>query len=301
MMHKKSKKDFTGFKKSLPVILVLILLCGCISSREGIKTEEKAQNQEKKNETAETFEFVDVEGREYEAKLIESLPKCSYDMNRIRDVDGCKYYTDKKGEYQSRLGIDVSEFQQSVDWKKVKEAGVDFAMIRVGYRGYGEAGKLVEDKLFRSHMEGASGAGLDIGVYFFSQAVSADEALEEAQFVLDRIGDYTIMLPVAFDTEEIKNDTARTDGLSKEQFTENCVVFCNRIEEAGYDTMIYANMKWMAFTLELEQLKEYDKWYADYEPLPQCPYEFAMWQYTETGTVEGVAGNVDMNVYFDID
>ncbi|MFR1054886.1 MAG: GH25 family lysozyme [[Clostridium] scindens] len=102
-----------------------------------------------------------------------------------------------------------------------------------------------------------------------------------------------------FDTEEIKNDEARTDHLKKEQFTANCITFCDAVEEAGYETMIYANMKWMAFTLDLNELAGYKKWYADYEPLPQCPYEFSMWQYTEKGKVPGIEGNVDLNLCFD--
>ena len=122
--------------------------------------------------------------------------------------------------------------------------------------------------------------------------------MQEAQFVLERIKDYDVTYPVVFDTEEIKDDEARTDGLSKEQFTQNCITFCDAIEEAGYETMIYANMKWMAFTLDLTKLTEYDKWYADYEMHPQCPYEIDMWQYTETGSVPGVEGNVDINVCF---
>lgn len=148
-------------------------------------------------------------------------------------------------------------------------------------------------------MEGALDAGLEVGVYFFSQAVNNAEAFEEAQFVLERLGEGRITGPVVFDTEEIKNAEARTDGLSGEQFTENCITFCDAVEAAGYNTMIYANMKWMAFTLDLARLTEYEKWYADYEAVPQCPYEFSIWQYTESGTVPGIEGNVDINVWFE--
>ena len=105
-------------------------------------------------------------------------------------------------------------------------------------------------------------------------------------------------LPVVFDTEEIKGDTARTDENTREQFTDNCIIFCDRIEEAGYETMIYANMKWMAFTLYMEELTGYDIWYADYENTPQCPYDFSVWQYSESGSVPGIEGAVDLNVWF---
>lgn len=245
-----------------------------------------------------TYTFVDVYGQEYEAELLADVPKCSYDYDRLVEQNGYKYYKDTEGNLVSSLGIDVSKYQETVDWQQVKAAGIDFVMIRLGFRGYGEEGKLVEDASFRSHIEGALSAGLDVGVYFFSQAINDEEAAEEAQFVLDRIKDYEITYPVVFDTEEIKDAEARTDGLSTEQFTQNCKVFCDAVEAYGYDTMIYANMKWMAFTLKLTELTEYDFWYADYEAVPQCPYDFQMWQYTESGTVLGVAGNVDVNVWF---
>lgn len=273
--------------------LAAALLCGCSGKGGTGGGSEKTGGGARK-----MYEFVDVEGNSYEAEYIEEISACSYDYGRLSEENGYKCYLDEAGQRISRIGIDVSEFQPSVDWEQVKEAGIEFAMIRVGYRGYGESGRLVEDKMFRRHMEGALAAGLDVGTYFFSQAVSREETLEEAEFVLERIGQYPVTYPAAFDTEEIKGDTARTDGLSREQFTENCIVFCDRMKEAGYDTMIYANMKWMAFTLELEKLEDYSKWYADYEPVPQCPYDFSMWQYTETGTVPGVEGNVDLNVYF---
>ena len=220
------------------------------------------------------------------------------DLTRIEDQDGKKFYLDEDGETASRLGIDVSEYQPEVNWQQVKDYGVDFVIVRLGYRGYGEAGKLVEDSMFRSHVEGALTAGLDVGVYFFSQAVNQAEAEEEAQFVLERIRDYDIKGPVVYDTEEIKNDTARTDNLDGKAFTDHCITFCDAVKAAGYETMIYANMKWMAFTLDLTRLTDYEKWYADYEPLPQCPYEISMWQYTETGQVPGINGNVDMNLWF---
>lgn len=261
-------------------------------------------NKEKKDtvrtdSAKEMYEFVDVLGNSYEAELLRDVPRCKYDYSRLVEEGGFRYYTDEGGNKISKIGIDVSEYQTSVDWTQVKASGIEFAIIRAGYRGYGEEGKLVEDAMFRSHMEGAKAAGIETGVYFFSQAVSDEEAEEEAEFILNLIKDYDITYPVVFDTEEIKEETARTYHLSKGQFTDNCIVFCDMVSEAGYDTMIYANMKWMAYTLDLEKLREYDKWYADYEPEPQCPYEFSMWQYTEKGSVPGIEGNVDLNVQFE--
>ena len=192
----------------------------------------------------------------------------------------------------------MSEFQGEIDWNVVKESGIEFAIIRLGYRGYGAEGRLVLDERFEQNIKGAQAAGLKTGVYFFSQAVSDKEAKEEAEFVLQTLEGRKLELPVVFDTEEIKGDTARTDENTREQFTDNCIIFCDRIEEAGYETMIYANMKWMAFTLYMEELTGYDIWYADYENTPQCPYDFSVWQYSESGSVPGIEGAVDLNVWF---
>ena len=279
--------------KTLFVLLAVLLAAGCQD------TDKKEEAKDQADGNKEVYQFVDVLGQQYEAELLEAVPKNTYDLKRIKKKDGYQHYTDEAGNIISKVGIDVSEYQPSVDWAKVKASGIDFAIIRVGFRGYGQEGKLVEDAMFKSHIEGALAAGLDVGVYFFSQAVDKEEAYEEAQFVLERIRPYAITYPVIFDTEEIKNDEARTDHLKKEQFTANCITFCDAVEEAGYETMIYANMKWMAFTLDLNELAGYKKWYADYEPLPQCPYEFSMWQYTEKGKVPGIEGNVDLNLCFD--
>ena len=278
-------------RRSVLIVLLMtmsIIYEGCSYYKESEKESAK-----------ETFQFVDVKGVEYEAPLLENVPMNTYDYDLLSKKNGYPCYTDKDGKVISKLGIDVSEYQNPVNWQQVKNAGVEYAMISVGYRGYGEEGRLVEDAMFRSHMEGAVAAGLEVGVYFFSQAINEKETLEEVQFVLDRIKEYPVTYPVVYDTEEIKDDVARTDNLTEEQFTQNCITFCDAIREAGYDTMIYANMKWMAFTLDMRKLTEYEKWYADYEPVPQCPYEFSMWQYTETGQLPGIEGNVDLNLWFE--
>ena len=278
-------------RRSVLIVLLMtmsIIYEGCSYYKESEKESAK-----------ETFQFVDVKGVEYEAPLLENVPMNTYDYDLLSKKNGYPCYTDQDGKVISKLGIDVSEYQNPVNWQQVKNAGVEYAMIRVGYRGYGEEGRLVEDAMFRSHMEGAVAAGLEVGVYFFSQAINEKETLEEVQFVLDRIKEYPVTYPVVYDTEEIKDDVARTDNLTEEQFTQNCITFCDAIREAGYDTMIYANMKWMAFTLDMRKLTEDEKWYADYEPVPQCPYEFSMWQYTETGQLPGIEGNVDLNLWFE--
>lgn len=275
-------------------ICVLSLITGC--QKESGKTEKKAENIKKSTTKEEEYTFVDVYGNSYEAPLLSEVPKHTYDFSNLKEENGFKAYYDVDGNKVSTLGIDVSKYQEEVDWNAVKAEGVEFVIIRLGLRGYGEEGNIVLDEKYEEHIKGAMDAGLEVGVYFFSQAVTDEEALEEAEFVLEHIKDYPVTYPVIFDTEEVKNAESRTDGMDKEQFTKNCKVFCDTVEAAGYDSMIYANMKWMAFTLDLEELTEYAKWYADYEDVPQCPYEFAMWQYTEEGQIDGIEGNVDINL-----
>lgn len=195
-----------------------------------------------------------------------------------------------------RLGVDVSVFQGDIDWEQVKAAGYEFAILRIGYRGYGEEGTLNADEKFEQNLENARKAGIDVGVYFFSQAVNEEEAKEEADFVLEHLKGQELQMPVVYDPEHILEDEARTDGVTGEQFTQNAKVFCKEIEEAGYDAMIYSNMLWEAYELDLEKLLDYPVWYADYEELPQTPYRFSMWQYSSTGSVTGIEGNVDLNI-----
>ena len=171
-------------------------------------------------------------------------------------------------------------------------------VVRNGHISEIPAEELVLDDMFDQNVQGALDAGLDVGVYFFSQAISAAEAVEEAEFVLENVKKYDITGPVVYDTEEIKWDSARTDQNTKQEFTNYCKVFCDTVSHAGYDPMIYSNMEWMAFTLDMEELSEYDFWYADYSDIPQCPYDYKIWQYSESGVVPGINANVDLNLWF---
>ncbi len=248
------------------------------------------------------YSFQNTEGDEFEAPLLENVTKCTYDFSCLTtdEETGYKSFRDEKNGVTARMGIDVSEFQgEEIDWKQVKKSGVEFAIIRLGYRAYGESGDLVLDAMYEQNIREASKAGIDVGVYFFSQAISAAEAVEEAEFVLDHVKKYDITGPVVYDTEEIKWDAARTDENTKQEFTNYCKVFCDTVSHAGYDPMIYSNMEWMAFTLDMEELSEYDFWYADYCEIPQCPYDYKIWQYSESGAVPGISANVDLNLWFE--
>ena len=193
-------------------------------------------------------------------------------------------------------GVDVSAYQGDIDWQQVKASGIGFAIIRLGYRGY-ETGKLVEDDYAIENIEGALEAGLDVGVYFFSQAITPEEAAEEAAFVLERIKKYEITMPVVFDWEYV-NDEARTTGLDKRTLTDCYLEFCRVIAEAGYTPMSYFNSYQSRTMMYLHELEAYPFWLALYSNRMTYPYRIDMWQYTCTGRVPGIQGDVDINVYF---
>lgn len=229
-------------------------------------------------------------------EALTDVPRHTLDYDNVVVENGFKnYYID--GEKQNLTGIDVSYHQGDIDWEAVRADGVDFAMLRVGYRGY-ETGKLNVDERFHEYAEGALDAGLDIGVYFYSQAVNAEEAKDEAEFVLEQIKDYEIMYPVAFDWEFAGDETARTNDVSSETLNECAAVFCNRIARGGYIPMIYSVKRMALMKFDLSRLAGFDFWLAEYREEPEFPYEFSMWQYASDGRVNGIEGEVDMNMSF---
>ena len=294
----------------IALVLLATALCGCSDRENGAeedteKTIAEETIPEDQTESAteavaeveaqpEILNFVDVFGEEYQVEINPDVEKHKYDLEKFVHEGDRLSYTDDKYEY--RLGVDVSRHQGWIDWEKVKAAGYEFAIIRVGYRGYGEEGLVCLDEQFDTNIQNAQAAGLDVGVYFFAQAINEEEAKEEAEFVLEHIAGYELQLPVVYDPESILDDEARTDDVSGEQFTKNTEVFCSMIEEAGYQPMIYSNMLWEAYELNLEYLEGYPIWYADYEPLPQTPYHFDFWQYTNEGSVDGIEGRTDLNI-----
>lgn len=230
----------------------------------------------------------------YTVDILENVPVNPYDpQNFVLEGDRMTY----TGEgMETALGVDVSSYQGSVDWEKAAEDGIDFAMIRVGYRGYGQEGKLMEDTAFRDNLQGALDAGLEVGVYFFSQAITEEEAREEADFVLELIDGYDLTYPVVFDWENITYDTARTDGIDSQTLTALADAFCRRVEEAGYQPMIYFNQYLAYLMYDLEGITQWPFWLAEYNETPGFYYTFQMWQYTDAGQVDGIQGDVDLNL-----
>nr|WP_318684220.1 glycoside hydrolase family 25 protein [uncultured Acetatifactor sp.] len=203
----------------------------------------------------------------------------------------------ENGQVVSRKGIDVSKHQGEIDWQQVAADGVEYAFIRVGLRGYG-TGKLVEDEYFEQNITGALGAGIKVGVYFYSQAVNETELLEEANFVLEKIAPYRVECPVVYDVEKVSGTEGRMNSLTVEERTNLTLLFCQTIENAGYKPMIYHNMEMGALMLDLSALEEYDKWFAYYNQDFYYPYQYEIWQYTDSGTVNGIEGPVDLNISF---
>ena len=197
----------------------------------------------------------------------------------------------------SYRGVDVSKYQTNIDWKAVKADGIDFAMIRVGYRG-STAGQIYTDEYFEKNIAGATAAGLKVGVYFYSQAINAEEAAEEAAFVLNAIRPYKVTFPVVFDWEIVGGSDARTYTVSRAVLCESAKTFCSAVEDAGYDAMIYFTQYLGYRKYILRQLSDYEFWYAEYEAKPRIVFNFDMWQYSSTGSVNGIDGDVDLNIYF---
>lgn len=201
-------------------------------------------------------------------------------------------------DYEVLRGIDVSEHQLDIDWQQVAGAGIDYAYIRVGRRGYTEGG-LFEDPYFKANVQGAQAAGLKVGVYMFSQAITVQEAIEEARFVLERISDYNITLPVVFDWEKIESGDARTAGLTMEGRTDCAVAFCETVKNAGYVPCIYFNRNLGYYGYDLTRLTGYEFWFALPESgFPNFYYAADMWQYSFTESVPGIGVETDMNLWF---
>jgi len=198
---------------------------------------------------------------------------------------------------ESYLGVDVSSYQKDVDWEKVKEAGFTFAILRVGFRGYGQSGVLCEDKYAKQNYEKATAAGLKVGVYFFSQAISPEEAVEEAEFVLQLIEGWDLQMPVVYDWECLAEDY-RTVGVDSRTLTDCTKAFCDRIRQAGYEPMVYFNPSQSRTQLILSELVDYKFWLAMYSDYMTYEYKVDMWQYTNRGSVPGIRGNADINLWF---
>lgn len=233
-------------------------------------------------------EIIESEKQEEEVKIVNEY----YDYSKF-DMSNT-FYTYDDDKYTSMIGIDVSAHNETIDFNKVKEMGIEFVFIRIGWRGYTEGGVYLDEKYY-TYLNDAINAGLKIGVYFFSQAINEDEAKYEANFVLKVLGDTKLGLPVVYDFENIVGDEARTDNLTKEEITNNALAFFNTIGD-NYDVMLYANQNIINNYYDMDKLDTYKLWYAQYHDEPETPYEFSIWQYSDKASIDGIEKETDLNI-----
>lgn len=235
-----------------------------------------------------TFNFVDINT---------NLKLTNLDANNFQtDIDGVMTYVEN-GEVTSYKGIDVSSYQGDIDWATVRASGVEFAIIRSTLRGYG-TGKLVEDEKFEENITGAMNAGIHVGAYVFSQAITEEEVIEEAQSAIDALSPYVTGVPIIIDVERISGGDGRMDDLTPAERTDLIVKFCQVVSDAGYLPYIYYNTEMSIMYVDLTRLEDYPKWYASYSSDFFYPYEIDMLQYSATGRVPGIGGDVDMDLCF---
>lgn len=281
-MAKKKKR------KIKPVRLILVLVIFVLLARivdlffdqlhSGIATQSATQSSEVTEEP-----------------YIDPVYMNEYDFEKVSNIDGRLSYEDDT--YTSLFGIDVSYIQKEINWWEVKNAGVDFAMIRVGYRGY-ESGLLNEDEWFRINLERANEAGVQVGVYFFSSAITVEEAREEARFVMERISPELVQCPIAYDMEYV-GATDRIRFLTAYEITDITKAFVDEIKKGGYTPIVYGSANWLMSHIFMEELQdETEFWVASYQT-QHLPYDyvFDIWQYTSEGSVPGISGVVDLNVW----
>ncbi len=235
-------------------------------------------------------------GRYYFFPILDKIEHHGFEESDfVVGEDGFLDYVGDDSTVEVKNGIDVSRFQGSINWEKVAKAGVDFAIVRAGLRGTTE-GKLLVDDCFEDNVIGATENGIDVGVYFYSQAVNEEEAKEEVQMILDLIEPYDIKYPVVIDVESAESDTARTANLSTDDYELVVDTFCKTVKQAGYTPMIYGNVKSFTLLMDAEDVDNYDIWIAYYGLPLYYPYHFDMWQYTSTGRIDGIDGDVDLNI-----
>ena len=297
MEQKETKKPM---KPELVIVLVAIasalllmgMLIACIPYYDQTVDPEPMLQQQR--EEAQLQESLEPETEPEETVIPTIPPEINPYYKRDFQFDSNNYLICTKQD--SYPGVDVSSFQGEIDWKKVKNSGIRFAMVRLGYRGYGQAGNMVVDEYARKNLEGAQKAGLEVGAYFFSQATSIDEVDDEIFFFMQTLGDFELTMPIVLDWEYI-SDTARTAHVDARTLTDMQKHFCETMVNFGYTPMVYFNWHLSDSTLFLSELEDYPFWLALYQNRMTYPFRVEMWQYTCTGRVPGIQGDVDINVY----
>lgn len=258
--------------------------------------EKDAGSTDKKYDDDKHIAITDKDGKKVWYEILADVDKHDYDFNNklINENNKIKY---KDGDKESVAGIDLSKHNGNVDFSKLKEAGIDFVMLRIAARGYG-SGIINLDEKFVEYATAAKSNGIDIGVYFYSQAINKDEAIEEACYAVGAVANFGVKYPIAIDVETVEGDASRTDNLTVNERSEYVKAFCDTVKQYGYNPIIYANKSMLVAGLDLKMLDEYDVWLADTSVPTDYPYDFSMWQYNNTGAIDGIEGNVDLNISF---
>lgn len=261
------------------------------------ETEEEIQDSTEEEITSEATEVpagffrITLDNGEYETHKINTyLPENIFDFN-LFDFNGKNTSYNFEDSQKSYIGVKVSKEQGYIDFNKVRKDGIDFVMISAGSRGYG-TGQIVMDDYAKDHLRNASDANLEIGLFFKSQAITEEEAIEEANEVLALVDGYQITYPIAFVMERVHSDEGRTEGLDRISRTKIVMAFLNTIKEAGYDTCIYGTPEFLIDFIDLSQLKSYDLWLDQEIREPEIPYEFTMWEFSKEEQISGVSGLV---------
>ena len=287
---RRSGGDWTG--RLALVLSVLALIVGGTALFLTLKEEPEPEPAPPPVEEPVTFRFGDRV-----LTPLEGMPLNPYDREAFSLDEKGRVVYEKDGR-RAKTGVDVSTYQQEIDWQAVAADGIEFAILRLGYRGYTEGG-LFMDQSFARNLSGALDAGLEVGVYFFSQAITPEEAEAEAAYVLNALEGHAVTYPIAFDWEPIApGKQARTDGLSNEVLTRCASAFCEKVREAGYVPAVYFNQSIGYLRYDLRELTDYALWLAEYDEKPDFYYHFDLWQYTHTGTVAGIEGDVDLDLDF---
>lgn len=261
------------------IILVLIAIISLVSSLLLFN-----QKNTKKENTISTQDEVIEE----EIKITNEY----YDYSKF-NMDNT-FYTYNDDKYSSMIGIDVSEHNLDIEFNKVKDMGIEFVYIRIGWRGYTEGGIYLDNKYYE-FINNAKEAGLKVGIYFFSQAINEDEALEEAKFVESTLGDTNIDLPIVYDFENISDDEARTDSLTKEEITNNALTFLKYLEKK-HDVMLYGNKYIFDTYYDMDKISDYRIWFAQYHDEPETTLKFSIWQYSDSAKIDGITKETDLNI-----
>lgn len=301
MKNNSKNKIITNFTAILLAISSIICICLCSCKQNSEQNTDPTASTEATDTTVKTtgdkIHITDNTLGDIWLTELADVPVNKLDNNNFTSDETFKYYSEN-GKPCSEEGVDVSAFCGDIDWDKVKDSGVDFAIIRLGGRGYGRDGKLYKDERAVEYLTEAKKAGLKVGGYFYSQAVTTEEAIEEADYAKSVLGDIKLDYPLVYDWEIVKDDEARTDNITPAQATACAKAFCARVKELGYKPMIYSPGRELYFKYDLSQLTDIDIWYCEYSDLPNFYYEFSMWQYSSTGRVDGINADVDLNICF---